>query len=49
MINVGHDVAESGIYHHKVRLVKDPQGPAFESDPPELLTSPRLPEQSSAG
>jgi vitamin B12/bleomycin/antimicrobial peptide transport system ATP-binding/permease protein len=32
LINVGHDVPESGVYHYKVRLVRDPQGPAFESD-----------------
>ena len=31
IINIGHDVAESGIYHYKVSLVRDPQGPAFES------------------
>ena len=34
IINVGHDVAESGIYHHKVRLVRDPHGPSFESGRP---------------
>jgi len=32
LINVGHDVPESGAYHYKVHLVRDPQGPAFESD-----------------
>jgi putative ATP-binding cassette transporter len=32
LINVGHDVPESGVYHYKVHLVRDPQGPAFESD-----------------
>jgi vitamin B12/bleomycin/antimicrobial peptide transport system ATP-binding/permease protein len=31
VINVGHDVPESGVYHHKVRLVADAQGPAFGS------------------
>ena len=31
VINVGHDVAEPGVYHHKVRLMGDPQGPAFGS------------------
>ena len=31
IINVGHDVAESGIYHHKVRLVRDPHGPTLDS------------------
>jgi len=31
VINVGHDVPEPGVYHHKVRLMGDPQGPAFES------------------
>jgi putative ATP-binding cassette transporter len=32
LINVGHDVPESGVYHYKVHLVRDPQGPTFESD-----------------
>jgi vitamin B12/bleomycin/antimicrobial peptide transport system ATP-binding/permease protein len=31
VINVGHDVPEPGVYHHKVRLVADAQGPAFGS------------------
>jgi vitamin B12/bleomycin/antimicrobial peptide transport system ATP-binding/permease protein len=32
IINIGHDVPESGIYHYRVSLVRDPEGPAFESD-----------------
>jgi putative ATP-binding cassette transporter len=32
IINIGHDVPEPGVYHYKVRLVRDPHGPAFESD-----------------
>ena len=32
IINIGHDVPETGVYHYKVRLVRDPHGPAFDSD-----------------
>jgi putative ATP-binding cassette transporter len=32
LINVGHDATESGVYHCKIHLVRDPNGPAFESD-----------------
>ncbi len=32
LINVGHDVPESGVYHYKVQLVRDPHGPTFEAD-----------------
>ncbi|MBV8106486.1 MAG: ABC transporter ATP-binding protein/permease [Hyphomicrobiales bacterium] len=51
LINVGHDVPESGVYHYKVRLVRDPQGPAFESDrAPQTSDQPRpAAEQSSGG
>lgn len=30
IINIGHDVPDPGVYHHRVLLVKDPAGPAFE-------------------
>jgi len=51
MINVGHDVPESGVYHYKVHLVRDPHGPAFESGgPPGISEQPAsAAEQSSAG
>ncbi len=51
MINVGHDVPESGVYHYKVRLVRDPHGPAFESGPPPRSSDQLAsgPEHSSAG
>jgi putative ATP-binding cassette transporter len=51
VINVGHDVPESGVYHYKVRLVRDPQGPAFESGrPPRSSDQPAsAAERSSAG
>ena len=51
MINVGHDVPESGVYHYKVRLVRDPHGPAFESGGPPGISDQPAPaaEQSSSG
>jgi vitamin B12/bleomycin/antimicrobial peptide transport system ATP-binding/permease protein len=30
-INIGHDMPEPGVYHYKVRLMRDLEGPAFES------------------
>jgi putative ATP-binding cassette transporter len=51
IINIGHDVPEPGVYHYKVQLVRDPKGPAFESDrPPEVSDQPApAAEQSSGG
>jgi vitamin B12/bleomycin/antimicrobial peptide transport system ATP-binding/permease protein len=51
IINIGHDVPEPGVYHYKVQLVRDPHGPAFESDR-ATQTSDRPPlaaEPSSGG
>jgi vitamin B12/bleomycin/antimicrobial peptide transport system ATP-binding/permease protein len=50
IINVGHDVPEAGVYHHKVRLVGDPQGPAFKSsdDPTPAGETDPASEKSSA-
>jgi vitamin B12/bleomycin/antimicrobial peptide transport system ATP-binding/permease protein len=50
IINVGHDVAESGIYHYKVQLVRDPLGPAFEADrAPQTSDQPGPAAEPSAG
>jgi putative ATP-binding cassette transporter len=51
LINVGHDVPESGVYHYKVRLVRDPHGPAFEGDRAPQTSDQPMPaaEQSSGG
>jgi putative ATP-binding cassette transporter len=51
LINVGHDVPESGVYHYKVRLVKDSEGPAFKSDGAPQTSGPPTPaaEPSSGG
>jgi putative ATP-binding cassette transporter len=32
IINIGHEVPGTTVYHYKLRLVRDPHGPAFESD-----------------
>jgi len=50
IINIGHDVTESGVYHYKVQLVRDPKGPAFESDrPPGAPDQPAPTAEPSAG
>ena len=51
LINVGLDVPEAGVYHHKVRLMRDPQGPTFEwARPPGISDQPApAAEQSSGG
>jgi putative ATP-binding cassette transporter len=51
LINVGHDVPESDVYHYKVQLVRDPKGPAFESDGPSGASDqpPPAAEPSSGG
>ena len=51
IINIGHDVSEPGVYHYKVRLVRDPHGPAFESDRPAGASDQPAPaaEPSSGG
>jgi putative ATP-binding cassette transporter len=43
LINVGHDVPESDVYHYKVHLVRDPQGPAFESGGAPQASDPSAP------
>jgi vitamin B12/bleomycin/antimicrobial peptide transport system ATP-binding/permease protein len=50
LINVGHDVPEAGVYHCKVHLVRDPQGPAFESDrAPQTSDQPAPAAEPSSG
>jgi vitamin B12/bleomycin/antimicrobial peptide transport system ATP-binding/permease protein len=51
VINIGHDVPEPGVYQHKIHLVRDPQGPAFESDRARQTSDPpaSAAERSSGG
>ncbi len=51
IINIGHDVSEPGVYHYKVRLVRDLHGPAFEADRPAGASDQTEPaaEPSSGG
>jgi vitamin B12/bleomycin/antimicrobial peptide transport system ATP-binding/permease protein len=50
LINIGHDAPESGAYHYKVHLVKDPQGPAFEADrAPQPSDQPAPAAEPSSG
>jgi vitamin B12/bleomycin/antimicrobial peptide transport system ATP-binding/permease protein len=50
VINVGHDVPEPGVYHHKVHLTGDPRGPVFQSndDPQPADQAEPAGEKSSA-